>query len=138
MDERLKLIINYLGISVYAFSKSIDTSQQSMSYYLKGRPVSADTIQKIVKKYPEIDSYWLLTGEGEMLKSGENVQNNMINSLYGLQLNSNGNKKINYSVSGATISEIVKNYQNTIETLQKQISERDTLVNKLMDKLINI
>lgn len=63
---RLKMYINYLGISVLAFEKSIGASNGYVSSISKG--IGAKYFREITEKYPELDPNWLLTGEGAMLK----------------------------------------------------------------------
>ena len=79
MKERLKMIISYLGTNTNAFARSVETSQQTLDNYIKGRTPSLEVIEKIVKKYPKIDCNWLITGEGEMLKNNiQNIENKHI------------------------------------------------------------
>jgi len=80
MTERLKLIIDHLGLSVLAFAKSIDASQQMLFNYTKGRTPSLEVIQKILTVYPQFNVEWLVLGKGEMLRneaiSKQNDNNN--------------------------------------------------------------
>ena len=86
MPERLNLIIRHLDISIYAFAKNIGITQQTFSNYLKGRIPSADVVEKIVERYPEINCHWLITGKGEMLIENknqiiENIKNDNYNTI---------------------------------------------------------
>jgi hypothetical protein len=69
MLNRLKEYIDYKGISISAFEKSIGMSNASFGKSLKkGGTIGADKLEIILKIYPEISLNWLVTGEGEMLK----------------------------------------------------------------------
>lgn len=78
--ERIKEYIDYKGISIAAFEKSIGMSNASFGKSLKsGKGIGSDKLEKILKVYTDISSSWLLTGEGTMLKndtppSGATVQ----------------------------------------------------------------
>lgn len=70
MLNRLKKYIDYKGISVSAFEKSIGMSNASFGKSLKnGGSIGGDKLEKILSVYPDINAEWLLTGGGEMLKS---------------------------------------------------------------------
>ena len=70
MLNRLKKYIDYKGISVSAFEKSIGMSNASFGKSLKnGGSIGGDKLEKILSVYPDINAEWLLSGGGEMLKS---------------------------------------------------------------------
>ena len=70
--ERLKQFIDYKGIAISAFEKSIGMSNASFGKSLKnGGTIGADKLGNILQTYPEVNLYWLITGVGEMLKSDQ-------------------------------------------------------------------
>ena len=70
MLNRLKKYIDYKGISISAFERSIGMSNASFGKSLKnGGSIGGDKLEKILSVYPDINAEWLLTGAGEMLKS---------------------------------------------------------------------
>lgn len=70
--DRIKQFIDYKGIAISAFEKSIGMSNASLGKSLKtGGTIGADKLGNILKTYPEINLHWLVTGEGEMLNSSE-------------------------------------------------------------------
>lgn len=52
------------------FAQALGVSEANIRGYIKGVVPKADILAKIVRTYEDIDSVWLLTGEGPMLKSG--------------------------------------------------------------------
>lgn len=72
--QRILQIIDYSGLGVTEFSKSVGVSN---GYFAKQKAKNANVgsqiLEKIVKKYPDINVAWLLTGEGDMLVSRENI-----------------------------------------------------------------
>lgn len=65
--NRVKDIINDLGISEREFASSIGIGQRSINYYLKGQQKPGlDLIVKIADTYPDISMNWLITGDGDM------------------------------------------------------------------------
>ncbi|MBD5337709.1 MAG: helix-turn-helix transcriptional regulator [Bacteroides sp.] len=67
---RLKEFIDYKGIPVSTFEKSIGMSNASFGKQLKKQgAIGTDKLENILSAYPELSPLWLMTGEGEMLKA---------------------------------------------------------------------
>lgn len=70
MLERILLILKTRNLSASQFADEINVQRSSISHILSGRNnPSLEFILKIVKKFPEIDIEWLLTGKGQMIKT---------------------------------------------------------------------
>ncbi|SEC44614.1 hypothetical protein SAMN04489761_3014 [Tenacibaculum sp. MAR_2009_124] len=71
ISERIKLIIDYLGENKSTFSKKIGlTNNVTIGRIVnEGRNPSYEVLKKICETYPNIDTKWLLTGEGSMILS---------------------------------------------------------------------
>lgn len=68
MNERLSQIVEYYGLSVREFERLIGVSEGVINKTLaRNTGLKAETIQKIVEKFPQISLNWILLGEGEML-----------------------------------------------------------------------
>ena len=66
--ERIVDYLLYKGISRYRFYKDTGLSNGFLD---KVASINSDNCEKICYCYPDINPEWLLTGMGEMLKSGE-------------------------------------------------------------------
>lgn len=68
--SRLKEFIAYKGISVFGFEKSIGLANNTIRKKLASghSNMGTDTLQLILKTYPELSADWLLLGIGEMLR----------------------------------------------------------------------
>ncbi|WP_208542498.1 hypothetical protein [Flavobacterium psychrophilum] len=64
--ERVNQYIDYKGISKYKFCKDLGFSNKFLD---NSSNMGTDKACKILHHYPEINSEWLLTGNGTMLKS---------------------------------------------------------------------
>jgi transcriptional regulator with XRE-family HTH domain len=70
MVERIKLILQVNNITASRFADEIGVQRSSISHILSGRNMpSLDLIQKILKRFPEINSEWLLNGNGSMIRN---------------------------------------------------------------------
>jgi len=67
MNQRIELILKTKNISASKFADEIGVQRSSISHILSGRNnPSLDFIQKILKRFPDISSSWILTGTGTM------------------------------------------------------------------------
>lgn len=90
--ERILSIMDYYKVSSIQFSQETDIPPATISN-LKNKKTkpTLDIVDKIIKRYQEIDEIWLLTGSGNMLKSSNkkndvniinNENKNLLNSLF--------------------------------------------------------
>jgi hypothetical protein len=73
VKERLMTYIKYLGIGQTKFEARCSLSNGYVNNIRKS--ISPDKLQIIVRENPDLNPGWLMTGEGEMLRSTANTQN---------------------------------------------------------------
>ncbi|MCJ8154043.1 helix-turn-helix domain-containing protein [Chryseobacterium sp. SSA4.19] len=70
LNERIAKVIEYSRLTSSEFADEIDVQRSSISHITSGRnKPSLEFIIKIKSRFPEILWDWLVTGQGEMLKS---------------------------------------------------------------------
>ena len=70
--DRIKQFIDYKGIAVSAFEKSIGMSNASFGKSLRsGGAIGTDKLENILNVYPELSPSWLVSGEGPMLRGDD-------------------------------------------------------------------
>ena len=108
--KRFKEILEDNNISASALADELEIQRSSISHLLSGRnKPSLDFILKLLKKYPEINMYWLLNGVGAKYKADKatfkeksiskpsaEVNNN--ENVLPIETLSNKNKKIKHIV----------------------------------------
>lgn len=73
MNTRMKKVIDYLGLSVLAFTRKCGISEGCIrKVIVENTSITSTSLQKIAENFPEINLDWLLTGRGSMLY-GESV-----------------------------------------------------------------
>ncbi len=73
MDEkpidRIRKIIAYKKMLIAPFERAIGASNNSIRAALqRNTNVKGTTLNKVLKRFPDISPEWLLTGQGEMIK----------------------------------------------------------------------
>jgi|WetSurMetagenome_2_1015567.scaffolds.fasta_scaffold270520_1 transcriptional regulator with XRE-family HTH domain len=72
MVDRIQLILKVNNLTASRFADEIGVQRSSISHILSGRnQPSLDLIQKILKRFPDINSEWLLNGIGTMIKNSQ-------------------------------------------------------------------
>jgi transcriptional regulator with XRE-family HTH domain len=74
MKDRIIKIIEDQKLTSAKFADEIGVQRSSISHLLSGRNnPSLEFVQKILNKYPEISTDWLLFGVGEMKKTSKTI-----------------------------------------------------------------
>ena len=122
VKERLIKFLDFKKISKTKFGVTIGVSP---AYVTSMRDsISREKIEKIKNHYPELDIEWLLTGEGEMLKTGINQE---VSGDHNTAVAGNNNT-VN---SEELISRLIK----LLEKKDEQIAEKDIQMNRLISLL---
>ena len=67
MIDRINLLLKAKNITARQFAEEIGIQPSGMSHILSGRNnPSLDFMMKVVKRWPEVNIYWLMLGKGEM------------------------------------------------------------------------
>ena len=111
-SERLKIVMEYYGLTSTALADSISVQRSSISHLLSGRnKPSLDFVLKVLQKYPEVELYWLMNGKGSFPKKEEII--NTIPPTYQEQINqSYSNSLLSTTKNDDEIEKIVIFFKN--------------------------
>lgn len=76
IKERIIQIVEIKGIKKEDFYKNIGMTSANFRGKAKETPINSNAIVNILSNIPEINLYWLLTGEGEMFNNIKQNENN--------------------------------------------------------------
>lgn len=87
VNQRLRKFIRSLEMQGIikndtGFAESVGFKKQTVSLYLGETKLSSDFLIAVSKRYPNLSLYWLLLGEGPMLREGEAANETVNNSLH--------------------------------------------------------
>jgi plasmid maintenance system antidote protein VapI len=124
------LILNGLLLkmrySVLEFENAIDVPQGRIYKSItRNTEISADTVQKIITKFPEVRKEWLETGEGAMFDTSDNTIN---------ANNKNDNRNDNNATYISDIAPELKPHDmnHIINDLLKKLDKRDEQIDELI------
>lgn len=69
--DRLYKIAEFRGLSMRKFEELCNLKRGNISNMTDNGTIGSDKLSKIIDAVPNVDIKWLLTGEGEMIKSNE-------------------------------------------------------------------
>lgn len=123
--EKIDAILEKFQINLAEFSRNLDVKLDTIYsvFYEKTKGFSVEILKKIIKTYPEISPYWLITGEGSMLAADNSsiLINQHDNNTATIAQSANLDKLIELSTSQQqTIAQLVSmlnNNQFKIKTL---------------------
>ena len=129
--ERIKEIISSLGITENRFAGEIGVNSQTLNNYTSGkRKVGMDVIDKILIRYPQISAEWLMRGIGDMLccPSSSTIEEEVFQ-----QNNVTGDN--NMHIGDAVLAKENEMLKQRLAEMQKQLQEKQDLIDKLISKL---
>ena len=139
MTEVIAKVLAYTKLNAKQLADKIGLERPQAIYdILKGKTksISPSMANKILSVFPEIDRGWLMTGEGEMLKSvtqqfGDHnfVGNNINNSPIGID------NRHYYSDSPDVLRAQIELLDERIKEKDAQIKEKDAQISRLLSIL---
>ncbi|MCX7697704.1 MAG: helix-turn-helix domain-containing protein [Bacteroidales bacterium] len=76
MNEKIQMIIDWAKMSPSAFCDMIGIQRSALTHIMNGRnKPSLTLIEKILRKFPEINPDWLILDRGPMLREKTNSEN---------------------------------------------------------------
>lgn len=109
--DRLIILISKLGYSIRAFEQKIGVSNGYINSMRKG--MNSDKLHNLEKAFPQINTSWLFTGEGEMLKDSVDCT---------VPIN---NEETN-------LTQLIAKLTQENRDLKKQLADKDEMTSKLM------
>lgn len=121
IKERIFLLLETLGVSKAEFERKSSLSNGYLNNF-KGS-LGADKLEGILKAYPEINMTWLLTGEGEMLKSSVIQQNQNGDNIHGESVTVHKSETDKLLETIAACHEIIKKKDEQIDKLLSMLGK---------------
>lgn len=123
MKDRIQHIIEDKNLTPSTFADEVDLSRAVVSHILHGRnKLSLDNIEKIMKRYPEINPLWLISGSGQMYSQGADVSKYPTLFDETEEFTGNGGENVEYAKENA-----LRPPQNSIKKLDNQQIELKNL-----------
>ena len=129
IKQRILEFLNHLNIGQSAFEKKVGVGNGYVNNIKKS--IGSDVIHKILTIYPELDTEWLVTGNGEMLKNiNREDTNNNVYTYY--------NELYAYRILEETVTknqDIIINQQTIINKQFNELSEMRKQITELITKI---
>lgn len=137
MNRKVDRLLEYLEFKGITENRATVECQlaQGLIYQAKSgkADLGAKTIEKILSTYSDLNRVWLLTGEGEMLKSDTSQSSNGDNTIQ-VSGNNVDMRNINQS-KGGDDAKRVKDLERRIEELIKDKERLQDMVDKMQAQI---
>lgn len=123
VKERLVDYIKFKGISVNRFEKTCGLS----TGYVGNMRVSIqpDKLTNIAHNYPDLNTGWLMTGEGNMIKGSVQTGDITNSTIVGGNVHGNGNKITHYTAEYDACRKEVEHLKELLVEKEKQIADKE-------------
>lgn len=121
---RLIAFISYLGVGQGKFEKECGLANGYVNNIRKS--VTPEKLQQIALHYPELNTGWLMTGEGDMLKPSQKIGDITNSSVAGVNV-SGRDIHINPNAY-ETLLKIVETNQKATDKFQEQIDRLISII----------
>lgn len=132
--ERLLKFRDYLGMSTRAFEISIGISVSTLAH--ANDTLSANMIEKACTRYPQLDRLWLMTGDGQMLRSATTIDQST-----NKRENNGGTYIEGADAASVELRARITILEHQIEVLNKQLEDAradKARADERVDKLLNM
>jgi hypothetical protein len=123
VKQRLIEFIKVLEIGQGAFEKEVGLSNGYVNNIRQS--IQPDKLQRIALKYPQLNSGWLMTGEGEMLRNYQNLEN--VSNSVAIGRDANGSE---IHVTSQNVEEFIRITEKYQEHTDKMLAIIEQLINK--------
>ena len=138
INQRIKEIVNQLFDGNKAsFAKQVNVRPTTLYNCLKKENPSmpsGEILEKIVAKIEDLSAEWLLTGKGEMLKTGDISITDSPQTMANTGTQGDNCNQIN-GLSEKTVAKYSENYQDIIKKMQVQIDKKDEQIDVFVNRL---
>jgi hypothetical protein len=135
VSERIKVLVQKLGISVRAFSTSIGVPDTTTRNYIdRGTNPKADYLSTILRHYEGVNPNWLFTGEGDVFLPGHEPSPKMTGqtrSNYGNNVERNKGTITQHTGSSTAVDNNdikLALALKEVESLRAQLAGKDALI----------
>ncbi|MCL1933283.1 MAG: hypothetical protein FWF53_05695 [Candidatus Azobacteroides sp.] len=122
MKERLIEFLAYLGMGQTKFEEKVGLSRGFVNKI--GEGITGKTLKKINEVYPELNTNWLKTGEGDMIRNNQSVKNVSGEGIVGNNVNG----------GGINDSSVIGGLMDTIKKKDEQVDRLLSIIEKLSNK----
>ena len=140
IKERVVQVIEIKGIAKEKFFEKIGVTSANFRGNARKTPLNSTTIENILSEIPELNPEWLLTGKGSIFKENKSPINQNLNGDDNIMIGGNNSGQV--ANKNNSEGQIIKDLQteiirlkNLLEEKEKQLTEKEKQISKLIDKL---
>lgn len=138
LSERIKMLVEYSGLSISAFSQHIGLkSPSAIRELINGRTKALSEIVRVrlLSAYPNINQSWLCRGEGEMFLPAPHTTTNVSgHNVCGVNVNGR-DIDIKCPTEYEALLGVVKAHNEVVTKMQSQLDKAQSQIDELIAML---
>ena len=135
INQRLKILIDALGVSIRSFSSTLGVSDTNTRNYInRGSVPGADFIEKVLRHFERVNPSWLMLGEGEMflnVTAEPRAVYQTKNQGSGITVGHNAGSVAQHFASTAECEQEVARLRRENELLLSQLQDKELIIQLL-------
>ncbi|MEG2164354.1 MAG: hypothetical protein RRY55_07770 [Bacteroidales bacterium] len=136
--QRINYVLHVKGYTQNSLSKGDLSIQARLSRQInRGSAITYQTISLILSSFEDISPEWLLTGKGEMLRAEQHIGDIKNSTIVGGTVSGSGNMISNNASESESYKKEVEHLKIIINEKDKQLAEKERIINLLMKQTIN-
>lgn len=134
IKDRVLLISKEKGINKVDFFKNLDLSYANFKGVQKKSALSSDAVAKILAKYVDINPAWLVVGEGDMFRSGMDLEKGSSLDQESVNIGDEQDESFGTHV----LQRLVTSLEKTVSSQEKTILALERQIQFLEEELVRI
>lgn len=139
IGQRLKFLMESIGLKVRTFAQALEVSETNIRNYIsRDSKPSSDVIERIVRKYPQVNPAWLITGDGEpyLLQTGQSAQigTTLVRNNSGQAIGVNHGTATQNHITLDDCKKDLATARKEIALLNSQLADKERTIQILLDK----
>lgn len=132
-SKRLQMLMEHYQLSASAFADEIDFNRSTISHLISGRnKPSLDFVLKVLERFPEVNMYWLVYGQGKSPTDSPSTQ--YASSQIQEEIKSDTIKEAKEEENIDEAVRVVKNEEKPIPSSQNTLSNFNS--DKKIEKIV--
>lgn len=134
INERIRFLIEKLGMSVRGFSSALGVSDTNTRNYIdRGSKPNSEYLEKLLRQFNGINPAWLLLGEGEpFLSSDSSTPSANVSTQKKLRSQVIAQGKGKASINGGDAEQELAAARREIEPLREQVADKERTIQILL------
>jgi len=140
------MLLKHLGVNANKLAGLLGYKGNATIYHIlnERNGISESFAYKISSKFPDVNTEWLLTGEGDMLREDKSTVSQSVSGNNNISVNNSGISHVGHSSNlrvggggGVALADALARCEAQLLEKDRQLAEKDSQIGKLLEIIGN-